>query len=438
MEELIGRQIVMSQKEWEGCDQKKLHCRAAFVVQERVVCQRCNSSFSLDEVKLPTGEYYCFVCLKYGKIKSTDYLVTSCEVLDEKKTRTVYFNWQGQLTSAQQKVANQLVYNFEQKKQTLVWAVTGSGKTEMMFLVIKRCLERGGRVCLTSPRIDVCRELFPRLNEVFQAENILLLYGGSEEKYRYCSLTICTTHQLLHFYQAFDLVIVDEIDAFPYEGDLVLRFALRQSLKQEGRLIYLTATPPNHLLKEIKEDFAIEKLPLRFHQRPLIVPETIWYEAWPNCYQKKRKMKKLLRYLRELLVDNHVLLFCPSIAYLKQLHQQLQSYFLVEELTFVFSEDKDRKTKVEKMRQKQYRILLTTTILERGVTFENISVIVMGANHPVYTKSSLVQIAGRVDRKGTFNRGRVIFFYNQKTKAIRQACQEIQAMNQLAKEWLKK
>lgn len=87
------------------------------------------------------------------------------------------------------------------------------------------------------------------------------------------------------------------------------------------------------------------------------------------------------------------------------------------------------------MRDQVYRVLFTTTILERGVTFEKVSVIIMGANHPIYTKSALVQIAGRVDRKGEFNGGRVIFFLNQQTTAIRMACQEIKEMNKLAKRW---
>lgn len=87
------------------------------------------------------------------------------------------------------------------------------------------------------------------------------------------------------------------------------------------------------------------------------------------------------------------------------------------------------------MREQQYQILFTTTILERGVTFEKVSVIVMGANHPVYSKSALVQIAGRVDRKGAYNHGRVLFFFNQQTKDIRKACQEIKEMNQLAQRW---
>lgn len=60
----------------------------------------------------------------------------------------------------------------------------------------------------------------------------------------------------------------------------------------------------------------------------------------------------------------------------------------------------------------------------------------MGADHPVFSKSALVQIAGRVDRKGPFNHGEVLFFYDQATSAIRKAILEIQAMNRLAKEWL--
>lgn len=76
----------------------------------------------------------------------------------------------------------------------------------------------------------------------------------------------------------------------------------------------------------------------------------------------------------------------------------------------VSSLDKQREEKVQNMRDGIYRVLFCTTILERGVTFEHISVIVMGANHKIYSKSALVQIAGRVDRKGSYQHGQVVFF----------------------------
>jgi competence protein ComFA len=88
------------------------------------------------------------------------------------------------------------------------------------------------------------------------------------------------------------------------------------------------------------------------------------------------------------------------------------------------------------MREAKYDILLTTMILERGVTFERISVIVLGADHPVFTKSSLVQIAGRADRKGPYTNSQVYFFYEEKTAAIRKACQEIKEMNEEGKKML--
>lgn len=113
----------------------------------------------------------------------------------------------------------------------------------MIFSVVRDCLQNGGRLAISSPRIDVCRELYPRINEVFPEEETLLLYGDSEQKYRYNALTICTTHQLLHFYQAFDLLIIDEVDAFPYEGDKTLAFAQKNALKKRWK-IYLFKCDP--------------------------------------------------------------------------------------------------------------------------------------------------------------------------------------------------
>lgn len=280
--------------------------------------------------------------------------------------------------------------------------------------------------------------MYPRICEAFPKEESLLLYGNSEETYRYTKLTICTTHQLFYFYHAFDLLVIDEIDAFPYEGDARLYYASQHALAPTGQLVYLSATPSNRLLNQLSSSFVIEKLPMRFHKRPLIVPELIWYEHWETCYHHHFWLKKLVRVIKELLKKNNLLIFCPSIQYMKKLNQSLTPYFLKEEMTCVFAEDEQREEKVQKMREQSYRILFTTTILERGITFERVSVIVMGANHPVFSKSALVQIAGRVDRKGEFNNGRVIFFFNLQTQAIRQARKEIMKMNQLAKEWIDK
>ena len=60
--------------------------------------------------------------------------------------------------------------------------------------------------------------------------------------------------------------------------------------------------------------------------------------------------------------------------------------------------------------------------------------IVIAAHHKVYSKSALVQIAGRADRKGQKVNGDVYFFLNEYTPAIKQACKEISEMNRLARE----
>ena len=94
--------------------------------------------------------------------------------------------------------------------------------------------------------------------------------------------------------------------------------------------------------------------------------------------------------------------------------------FSDKEVVAVYGSDELR-LKVQAMRQQKTDILITTTILERGVTFDAVSVIVYGATS--LHSSTLVQIAGRVDRRQEFNYGEVLFYMmgKQETKeAIRQ------------------
>ena len=61
------------------------------------------------------------------------------------------------------------------------------------------------------------------------------------------------------------------------------------------------------------------------------------------------------------------------------------------------------------MRDGDYDFLVTTSILERGVTFPEIDVYVLGADDPVFSSSALVQIAGRAGRSQSRPTGRVVF-----------------------------
>ena len=73
---------------------------------------------------------------------------------------------------------------------------------------------------------------------------------GSQKLIFAVPLVIATTHQLLKFYQAFDLLIVDEVDAFPYVDNPMLYHAVERSVKEDATTIFLTATSTDELDKK--------------------------------------------------------------------------------------------------------------------------------------------------------------------------------------------
>lgn len=99
----------------------------------------------------------------------------------------------------------------------------------------------------------------------------------------------------------------------------------------------------------------------------------------------------------------------------------------------VHAEDPERKEKIEKFRKGEIRLLVTTTILERGVTVPNIDVGILGAEDHIFTESALVQIAGRVGRSGKYPTGDVLYFHFGKTEEMMKALHHIEEMNEEAK-----
>ena len=376
---------------------------------------------------------YCRRCLMMGRVSACTPLISwSGPNPSPIPVSTPILAWTGTLSPGQQQAATQVSDCIQSKKELLVWAVCGAGKTEILFAGIERALQQNLRVCIATPRTDVVLELTPRLQAAFPTITIASLYGGSPDRHQQAPLTITTTHQLLRFYQAFDVVILDEVDAFPYSVDETLQYAVKQARKPNSALIYLTATPNQKWQKEClngKRHFVT--IPARFHRHRLPVPEFVWCGNWEKRLKRNVLPPNVLKWLTERVrTQKQALLFLPKIKLIASVLPLLQAVHPAIES--VHAQDPERKEKVQKMRNGLVPLLITTTILERGVTFPNIDVAVLGAEDQIFTESALVQIAGRVGRSAQFPTGTITFFHYGKTKAMVKARNQIVKMNKQA------
>lgn len=428
LQDCLGRIFTRSQLPL-GLQQQAQTLSGMIEKKGKLWCNRCGQVVNKEKQQLPIGAYYCRPCVRLGRVRSDEklYYFPQAEF-----PKTNVLKWEGRLTDYQAKVSQGLVEAVAKQKNSLVHAVTGAGKTEMIYQVVAQVINEGGAVCLASPRIDVCLELHRRLQEDFSCD-ISLLHGESEVYFR-SPLVIATTHQLLKFYRAFDLLIVDEVDAFPYVDNPMLYHAVAQSVKEKSTIIFLTATSTDKLDKKVsKGELNRLSLPRRFHGNPLIVPQKVWLENFQKYLNQKKLVPKLEQFVKKQRKTGFpLLIFASEIKRGQELAEVLQSYFSSENVGFVASTTENRLDIVEKFRQKEITILVTTTILERGVTFPCVDVFVVEANHRLFSRSALVQIAGRVGRSMDRPTGELLFFHDGTNFAIERAIQEIKAMNQEA------
>ncbi|WP_433617678.1 helicase-related protein [Paenibacillus cellulositrophicus] len=316
----------------------------------------------------------------------------------------------------------------------LLWAVTGAGKTEMIFPLLDSVLAVGGRVLVATPRRDVVLELAPRLAKAFSGVRIVTLYGGSAERWESGALTLATTHQLMRFYHAFDLVVIDELDAFPYHNDPMLAYAAQHACKPDGKFVYLSATPPRPLQREVSRGtLPHAKVPVRYHGHPLPVPKRIAMRSVETCLRQPKLLGPVAGELRRSIDRGaQIFLFVSRIHHIGPLVEILRRRFKDISVDGTSSEDSGRGEKVIAFRKKDIRLLVTTTILERGVTVPRSDVYILDADSSLFDEASLVQMAGRAGRSSEDPAGRVIFASSQWTLSQKLAVNQIKAMNRIA------
>lgn len=369
-------------------------------------CPRCGNTDSSWFYKGSKG-WYCRKCISFGRALLEEEMSAMKGKVPAEHSEEYTLPYP--LTPKQKEIAT-LAAEHIVHTDVLLDCVCGAGKTEMTVLVIERMLKEKKKICFAIARRQVVLEVADRLQGYFPHALVTAVCGGHTQVTD-GDLIVCTTHQLYRYYQAFDCLILDEPDAFPFRGNDVLHGIARSACK--GHVMYLTATPDKVLKKRCEEGslmhFMLQERP---HGKPLPVPVI---RTGPTVLLFCR----LVTWIRQHRTHPR-LIFVPSIKMANRMKRILACFFPCSVCT---SKTENRDEVIASFRKKKHGLLIATTVLERGVTIKDVDVCVWNADSRIFDEAGLVQMAGRAGRNYENPYGDVLFLCKEKS-ALAKTCQK--------------
>lgn len=360
-------------------------------------CEKCGNKIK-ELFIVKEGNYVCRRCLLYKEKEIKGDIV---------KGKGEYY-LEYSLSEEQIRASKFILNEIEKKRDCILNAVTGAGKTEIIYPLIKYCLDKRIQIGIVIPRKDVVIELSKRIEKDFKQAKVISVYGGHANELS-GDIIVLTSHQLYHYKNYFDVIVIDEIDAFPfYKNELLNWFLLRS---KKGNIVYMSATVPKTLLKKGYNVYYLNK---RYHQNKLDIPKVKYF--W-NKYTIEKYVKE-----HENCI---IIIYFPTI----KLQIKFSKKFKFDHY-IINSKVNKRREMLEMFHKLKNGVILSTLVLERGVTFKNTNVIVCFADHKLFTFENLVQISGRVGRNHLYPHGDIIFLANQKNKNIKRAIKYIKKCNE--------
>jgi len=364
------------------------------------VCPICHNSNPI-YIGIRNGTYYCRKCIMFSRGKKVNNKTY--------KVNDIKANLKYSLTKTQDKASNEILSYVSNGKSCIVNAVCGAGKTELVYRSIEYFINKGLKVGFTIPRVDVVKEIYMRLKNDYPKIRMSLVYGSHTNNLD-GQLVCLTTHQLFRYNHYFDLLILDEADAFPYYQNDLLEVFLNNSCK--GTIIYLSATIKECYQKVCSNVVYVNR---RFHNYDLPVPVCIRYNQFNKINILNETIKKLS--------NKQILIFVPTIDIGFELSK-------ITKIPFIYSSSIDKELYINKFRKNEIRLLITTSILERGITFLDVQVIVYETNHKLFDESTLIQISGRVGRKIKAPTGTVYFLSTSISDEMKKCIETIKNKNE--------
>ena len=364
-------------------------------------CLRCGNK---DQTYFYLGHKgcYCRKCIKFSRVLiDEDLYPYEYDISEGANDYSFDYKLTSKQIEASKKCLNCLKYS-----DVLLFCCCGAGKTEIVVESIGYYLSKGLKVAYAIARREVVIELSERFKKIFKNANIISVYGGHHNKLS-GDLIVCTTHQLYRYYKSFDLLILDEVDAFPLKGNETLMNICINSCK--GRIIFSTATIDDYLKRILKRrNYKKVELFVRPSMAPLVIPKLI--------YLPEFLLIIVLLYLMHK-VNKQCIIFVSSKKMCKLLYKLFRHLY---SCTYVYADLDCRSENINAFRNKQYQFIFATSVLERGITIKDVSVIIY-TRDSTFDEANIIQMLGRVGRNINNPYGEAYILSNHFDKNIKAA-----------------
>ena len=340
---------------------------------------------------------------KIKKIKKTK------KFINIKKQNEIIKKLDFKLTKDQLKAISEINndLNSSTKMFRLLQGDVGSGKTIVSLLAAYNSVNSGYQVAIMAPTEILAKQHFILSKKIFPKNlNIEFISGKSEYKDKKTILKkllshnidiIFGTHAIFQkkvFFKKLGLIIIDEQHKFGVNQ--------RKKLSDKGGdncdVMLMTATPiPRTLTMSIYGDMDLSIIREKPNTRKPI-----------KTYSKlESKIDDVIRFIqKEIKFGNQIFWVCPLIEESKKLdHSSAVKKF--EFLKKIFpgqvsllhgkTEINEKELILNKFLKNEFKILVSTTIIEVGIDFPNANVIII-ENANKFGLSQLHQLRGRVGR----------------------------------------